>query len=40
MTTPRYSFTYQKIGGKIFVFGGGNSDVDGNLDILDDCEYY
>jgi hypothetical protein len=37
MTTARYSFSYQKIGNKIYVFGGGNSDVDGNLDILDDC---
>jgi hypothetical protein len=37
MATPRYSFAYQKIGNRIYVAGGGNSDVDGNLDILDDC---
>jgi hypothetical protein len=37
MTTPRYSFAFQKIGNKIYALGGGNSDVDGNLDILDDC---
>jgi hypothetical protein len=37
MATPRYSFAYQRIGNRIFVAGGGNSDVDGNLDILDDC---
>ncbi len=36
MATPRYSFAYQRIGNQIFVAGGGNSDVDGNLDILDD----
>ena len=40
MTTPRYSFSYQKINNRIYVFGGGTSDVDGNLDILDDCQYY
>lgn len=37
MTTPRYSFAYQKIGDRVYVAGGGNNDVDGNLDILDDC---
>lgn len=37
MTNARYSFSYQKIDNRIYVFGGGNSDVDGNLDILDDC---
>lgn len=37
MSTARYAFSYQRIGNKIYVIGGGNSDVDGNLDILDDC---
>jgi N-acetylneuraminic acid mutarotase len=40
MSTPRYSFSYQRIGNRVYAIGGGNSDVDGNLDILDDCEYY
>jgi hypothetical protein len=40
MSTPRYSFSCQKIGERIYVAGGGNMDVEGNLDLLDDCEYY
>lgn len=40
MITSRYAFTYSQIEGKIYAIGGGNSDIDGNLNILEACEYY
>lgn len=40
MATPRYSFSYLRIKERVYAIGGGNSDIDGNLDILDDCEFY
>lgn len=40
MLTPRYSFSYQIIQNKVYALGGGASDPDGNLIILDSCEYY
>lgn len=40
MLTPRYSFSYQKIQNRVYAIGGGINDPDGNLIILDSCEYY
>ncbi len=40
MITQRYAFAFLHIQGKIFAIGGGNSDVDGNLNVLQACEYY
>jgi hypothetical protein len=34
MITQRYAFAFLHIQGKIFAIGGGNSDVDGNLNVL------
>jgi N-acetylneuraminic acid mutarotase len=40
MLMPRFSFAYQRLGRRVYVAGGGNSDPDGNLILLDRCEYY
>lgn len=37
MASPRYSFAYLKIDNQVFVLGGGASDPDGNLILLDTC---
>ena len=37
MLMPRFSFSYQRIGRRVYVIGGGNSDPDGNLILLDRC---
>lgn len=40
MLTQRYAFAFTRIEDIIYVIGGGNSDIDGNLNILQACEYY
>ena len=39
MLTPRYSFSCKKIGSRVYAIGGASADPDGNLLLLDDCEY-
>lgn len=34
MLTQRYAFAFTRIEDIIYVIGGGNSDIDGNLNIL------
>ena len=34
MITQRYAFAFTRIDDKIYAIGGGNSDIDGNLNIL------
>jgi len=40
MTVARYSFAYEKINNRVYAIGGGNSDEEGILNILDHCEFY
>ena len=40
MMMPRFSFAFIKIGDKVYAIGGGNSDPEGNLIVLDSCEYF
>ena len=40
MLMPRFSFAYIRIDMKVYVIGGGNSDPDGNLIVLERCEYF
>ena len=37
MLMPRFSFAFTRIGDKVFAIGGGNSDPEGNLIVLDRC---
>ena len=40
MLMARFSFAFQKIGTKVYAIAGGNCDPDGNLILIDRCEFY
>ena len=40
MITPRYVFAFQRIKDRVYAVGGANCDEDGNLILLNDCEYF